>query len=44
MRFKSQTDLDAYSTSPATKRLRHDGIILIGHEIDFAVDEKTFIS
>ena len=33
--FKNQADFDAYSTSPATKRLRDDGATFIGREIDF---------
>ena len=44
MRFKSQADFDAYSTSPATKRLRDDGATFIGREIDFVAEEKAIIS
>jgi hypothetical protein len=42
--FKSQADFDAYSASPATKRLREDGATFIGREIDFAAEEKVIIS
>ena len=42
--FKSQAGCDAYSTSPATKRLRDDGAILIGREIDFITEENVIIS
>ena len=42
--FKSQADFDAYSTSPATKRLRDDGATFIGREIDFITEEKVIIS
>lgn len=44
MWFKSQADFDAYSTSPATKRLRDDGATFIGREIDFVTEEKVIIS
>ena len=44
MGFKSQADFDAYSTSPATKRLRDDGATFIGREIDFVTEEKVIIS
>ena len=43
MWFKSQTDFDAYSTSPATKRLRDDSATFIGREIDFVTEEKVII-
>ena len=42
--FKSQADFDAYSTSPATRRLRDDGATFIGREIDFITEEKVIIS
>jgi uncharacterized protein (TIGR02118 family) len=42
--FKSQADFDAYSTSPATKRLRDDGATFIGREIDFIAEEKIIVS
>src|ERR1700676_782167 len=42
--FKSQADFDAYSNSPATKRLRDDGATFIGREIDFVTEEKVIIS
>ncbi|MGZ6371726.1 MAG: EthD domain-containing protein [Bdellovibrionota bacterium] len=42
--FKSQADFDAYSSSPATKRLRDDGATFIGREIDFVTEEKVIIS
>jgi uncharacterized protein (TIGR02118 family) len=42
--FKNQADFDAYSTSPATKRLRDDGATFIGREIDFITEEKVVIS
>jgi len=42
--FKSQADFDAYSTSPATKRLRDDGATFVGREIDFITEEKVIIS
>ena len=42
--FKSQADFDAYSTSPATKRLRDDGATFIGREIDFITEEKVIVS
>jgi uncharacterized protein (TIGR02118 family) len=42
--FKNQADFDAYSTSPATKRLRDDGATFIGREIDFVTEEKVIIS
>ncbi len=42
--FKSQTDFDAYSNSPATRRLRDDGATFIGREIDFITEEKVIIS
>jgi uncharacterized protein (TIGR02118 family) len=44
MWFKSQADFDAYSNSPATKRLRDDGATFIGREIDFVTEEKVIIS
>ena len=44
MWFKSQPDFDAYSASPATKRLRDDGATFIGREIDFVTEEKVIIS
>src|SRR5215470_9944069 len=44
MWFKSQAEFEAYSTSPATKRLRHDGATFIGREIDFVTEEKVVIS
>jgi len=43
MWFKSQADFDAYSTSPATKRLRDDGATFIGREIDFVTEERVII-
>jgi uncharacterized protein (TIGR02118 family) len=42
--FKSQADFDAYSTSPATNRLREDGATFIGREIDFMTEEKVIIA
>src|SRR2546421_7255980 len=42
--FRSQADFEAYSTSPATKRLRYDGATFIGREIDFITEEKVIIS
>ena len=42
--FKSQADFDAYSTSPATQRLRDDGATFIGREIDFITEERVIIS
>ena len=42
--FKSQADFDAYSNSPATKRLRDDGATFIGREIDFITEEQVIIS
>jgi len=42
--FKTKADYDAYSTSPATKRLRDDGATFIGREIDFITEEKVIIS
>jgi len=42
--FKSQADFDAYSTSPATRRLRDDGATFIGREIDLITEEKVIIS
>ena len=42
--FKDQAAFDAYSTSPATKRLRDDGATFIGREIDFVAEEKVIIS
>ena len=42
--FKNKADFDAYSNSPATKRLRADGATFIGHEIDFVTEEKVIIS
>ncbi|HEV2199971.1 MAG TPA: EthD domain-containing protein [Bryobacteraceae bacterium] len=44
MWFRSQADFDAYSNSPATKRLRDDGATFIGREIDFVTEEKIIIS
>jgi uncharacterized protein (TIGR02118 family) len=44
MWFESQAGFDAYSTSPATKRLRDDGATFIGREIDFMTEEKVIIS
>jgi len=44
MWFKSEADFNAYSTSPATKRLRDDGATFIGREIDFVAEEKVVIS
>jgi hypothetical protein len=35
---------DAYSTSPATKRLRDDGATFIGREMDFAAEQKVIVS
>ena len=42
--FKDQAAFVAYSTSPATKRLRDDGATFIGREIDFVAEEKIIIS
>jgi uncharacterized protein (TIGR02118 family) len=42
--FKTQADFDAYSVSPATKRLRDDGSTFIGREIDFVTEERIIIS
>ena len=42
--FKSQADFDAYSNSPATRRLRDDGATFIGREIDFITEEQVIIS
>lgn len=42
--FKTQTDFDAYSTAPATRRLRDDGATFIGREIDFVTEERVIIS
>jgi uncharacterized protein (TIGR02118 family) len=42
--FKDQAAFDAYSNSPATKRLRDDGATFIGREIDFITEEKVIIS
>src|SRR6266566_8970628 len=42
--FKSQADFEAYSNSPATKRLRDDGATFIGREIDFMTEEQVIIS
>ena len=42
--FKDQAAFDAYSTSPATKRLRDDGATFIGREIDFVAEEKVVIA
>ena len=42
--FKDKAAFDAYSTSPATKRLRDDGATFIGREIDFVAEEKIIIS
>jgi len=42
--FKDQAAFEAYSTSPATKRLRDDGATFIGREIDFVAEEKVIIS
>ena len=42
--FRSQADFDAYSNSPATKRLRDDGATFIGREIDFITEEQVIIS
>ena len=42
--FKTKADYDAYSTSPATKRLRDDGATFIGREIDFITEEQVIIS
>lgn len=42
--FKTQADFDAYSVSPATKRLRDDGATFIGREIDFVTEERIIIS
>jgi uncharacterized protein (TIGR02118 family) len=44
MWFKSQAEFEAYSTSPATKRLRDDGATFIGREIDFVTEETIVIS
>ena len=41
--FKTQADYEAYSASPATKRLRDDGATFIGREIDFITEEKAII-
>jgi uncharacterized protein (TIGR02118 family) len=42
--FKDKAAFDAYSSSPATKRLRDDGATFIGREIDFIAEEKVIIS
>jgi uncharacterized protein (TIGR02118 family) len=42
--FKDKASFDAYSMSPATKRLRDDGATFIGREIDFIAEEKIIIS
>ena len=42
--FKDKASFDAYSSSPATKRLRDDGATFIGREIDFVAEEKIIIS
>ena len=42
--FKNQADFEAYSTSPATQRLRDDGATFIGREIDFITEERVIIS
>ena len=42
--FKDQAAFDAYSSSPATKRLRDDGATFIGREIDFVAEERVIIS
>ena len=42
--FKNQADFEAYSNSPATKRLRDDGATFIGREIDFVTEERVIIS
>jgi uncharacterized protein (TIGR02118 family) len=42
--FKDQAAFEAYSSSPATKRLRDDGATFIGREIDFVAEEKVIIS
>ena len=42
--FKDQAAFEAYSTSPATKRLRDDGATFIGREIDFVAEERVIIS
>jgi len=42
--FRSQADFEAYSNSPATKRLRDDGATFIGREIDFITEEQVIIS
>jgi hypothetical protein len=42
--FKDKAAFDAYSSSPATKRLRDDGATFIGREIDFVAEEKVIIS
>jgi hypothetical protein len=39
MRFKSQADFDAHSTSPATKRLRDDRATSSGREVDFVTED-----
>ena len=42
--FKDKAAFEAYSSSPATKRLRDDGATFIGREIDFVTEEKVIIS
>ena len=42
--FQNQAAFDAYSSSPATQRLRDDGGTFIGREIDFWTEEKVIIS
>jgi uncharacterized protein (TIGR02118 family) len=42
--FKDKASFEAYSSSPATKRLRDDGATFIGREIDFVAEEKVIIS
>ena len=41
--FKSQADFEAYSNSPATKRMREDGATIIGRELVFITEEKVII-
>jgi len=41
--FEDQAALDAFSASPATRRLREDGTKFIGRQISFATEEKVII-
>ena len=41
--FEDQAALDAFSASPATRRLREDGATFIGRQISFMTEEKEII-